>query len=266
MSMLGRFAGAGAVIAAFCLVWGGCATKVKVVAADPALAGQLGATPIVAVGPVTVAPAVGAMLAPADAADAATALQRALLAARPDLEVWPLAAVEERCAAGELERLAGEYGRLGRLRADQLAPLAEALAGCRLLALARVIEDDVRSITQRLDTPEPAARPIESGEPGGFANLSVSTERRVTVALEIFDLVAGRSLWRAEAQARERERYRYEDRLRRDPTGYVQQRLAASDSPVLLDRRGEYLQLPDLIALMQQALTAMAERLPAAGR
>lgn len=253
-----------AVILTAALALGGCATRVKVAASDPALAAGLAAVPVIAVGGVAVAPQVGGVLADDDAEAAAAAFHRAFLDARPDLEVWPLPRVQALAGRESLTDLMAEYGRLGRLRPDQLRPLAEPLGACRLLAVARLTADEVRSLSPQGQRPAAAAGSGAADDQGGLALTTVSTERRVTVTLEIFDLLRGSSLWQAEASARKRDRYSYEDRLRRDPGGYIQQRLAAATEPATLERRGEYLQLPDLVDLLEQALAAMMRRLPAA--
>lgn len=257
----GRVGAAVMIVAALLLLLGGCATRVEVLDRDPDAGRLLGASPLVAVGGVTVAPAVGGVLALDDAEDAATALYRAFLSARPELAVWPRPRLRQPPGGAVLEVLLEEYGRLGRLRPDQVRPLGDLLAGCRFLALGRLVDDDVQSRAAAAESPPPA---FESGTDGSLAT-TVSTERRTTVTLELFDLATGGSLWLGRAEARDRQRYRYEDRLQRDPVAYLQQRLESAEGPVLLQRRGEYLELPDLVALMEQAFTAVLERLPVDG-
>lgn len=242
---------------------GGCATRVKVTGSDPQLARSLRESPLISIGGVTVAPTVNGILSPDDARDAAHAVQRAFLSTRPEIEIWPLDAVRPRLGAAALARLVHEYGLLGHLRPDDLTPLADNLNGCRLLAMVRLTADEVHSKTMHTEAPAPLPGSSAHAETGGPVTPTVSTERKVTVTLEIFDVATGRSVWRAQAHARDHERYRYEDRLRSDPVGYVQQRLATSQSPVHLDRRGAYLKLPDLVELIEQAVSAAAQRLPA---
>lgn len=237
----------------------GCSTRVKVINTDPEFARRLAAADIVALGGVTVAPMIGAELAPADAFAAAEALFRAFLSGRPDLAAWPAPTVGEKLGDDVLSVLLAEYGRLGRLRVDQLLPLAEPLHGCRFLALARLTDDAIRSQVLDQDGFDPNRPTAEHPRP---LTQSVTTERAVTVTLEIFDLASGRSVWQGEARARERERYRYQDRLQREPSAYLQERLAAADSPRYLPRQGEFLQMPDLIDLLEQALSGLVQRLP----
>jgi hypothetical protein len=240
---------------------GGCATRVQVAAQDPELAGLLAERPLIALGGVTVAPMVGGILAPADERDAADAMHRAFLTGRPDLVPWPPAVVADQLGEERWRDLRGEYGHLGRLRPDQLVPLLDWLVDCRFLAIARLTDDAIRSRT--LDP----AGPADEDEHRSPWWMSVNTERSVTVTLELFDLTLGRSVWQAEARARDAMRYEYEDRLRRDPNRYLQERLAAADGPDVLDRRGEFLRLPDLVDLIEQALGGLVVRLPqTAGR
>lgn len=239
-----------------CLVLAGCATRVRVADEDPDLATALSARPMIALGGVTVAPVVGATLAPADDQDAAGAMHRAFLTGRPDLVPWSTTVVAEQLGAERWQDLRAEYGRLGRLRSDQLQSLLDWLEDCRFLAVARLLDDTIRSRT--LDP----VGPVADDDHRSPWLMSVSTERSVTVSLEIFDLTRGRSVWKAEARARDAVRYQYEDRLRRDPDRYLQERLAASDGPDYLDRRGEFLRLPDLVDLIEQALAGLIVRLP----
>jgi hypothetical protein len=258
MTADGRRLGATAMmVAAALLLLGGCATRVKVLDHDPDAGRLLAASPLVAIGGVTVAPGMGGVLAPADAEDAAAALYRAFLSARPELAVWPLPRLQQPPGGDVLAVLAEEYGRLGRLRPDQVRALGDLLAGCRFLALGRLVDDDVRSRIASAEAPPPATG---SGTDGSLAT-TVSTERRTTVTLELFDLATGGSLWLGRAEARDRQRYRYEDRLQRDPVGYLQQHLESAAEPPVLQRRGEYLELPDLVVLMEQAFAAVLERL-----
>ena len=250
---------------AACLVWCGCSTRVKVMDAAPDFAADLAASRLVALGGVTVAPTVGGALAPADELDAAEAFYRAFLGSRPDLIPWPVELVGEQVGAASLQALVGEYGRLGRLRPDQVQPLLAELDGCRFLALARLTEDAIESRSLSRDGFDPVRGDPEAEQTSPWS-MTVSTERTVKVTLEIFDLRSGRSVWRAQASARDLERYQYEDRLRRDPNRYLQERLAAGDGPAYLDRRGEYLKLPDLIDLIEQALAGLVLRLPAGPR
>lgn len=239
----------------------GCATRVKVQQADPALARLLAEQPLVALGGVAVAPTLGATFAPQDAQDAEDALLRAFLAGRPELVAWPAGVVADRVGHDVLQALADEYGRVGRLRPDQMVGLQGSLAGGRLLALARLTNDQLRSRTVGQDGFDPARTSSADDHRSPWA-MSVTTERTATVTLELFDLATGRSVWCGEATARDQERYQYEDPLQRDPDRYLQESLAATGEPAHLDRRGTYLKLPDLVALIEQALLGLVQRLP----
>jgi hypothetical protein len=242
----------------------GCSTRVKVLQNDPALAEQLAAEPVIAIAGVTVCPTVGGILAPDDALAAAVAMQRAFSDIRPDLVTWLPTAFQIDRYQDHLAKLMHEYGKLGRLRPDQVAAPAASPGDHDMLVLARLVQDDIRSLSSQPQAPPPAAGSAASDETDLSWTTTVSTERRITITMEIFDARTGDSLWKAKSEARARETYHYEDRLHTDPEGYLKERLAAAPSPIYLQRRGEYLKLPDLVDLIGQAVSVMVQRLPAA--
>jgi len=242
----------------------GCANRVKLAETDAAFAARLASAGSLALGGVTVATALDAEFAPEDAPDADDALYRAFLTARPDLVVWPAPAVGRRAGADTLAAVVAEFASYGRLRPDQVTPLAGALAECRFLVIARLSEDAISSNAQRQDLADPEAR--AEGLPEHRISLppTVLTERAITVALAIFDLADGSTVWQGESRSRDRARYEYRDELGSEGTAYLQERLAAAGGPRRLSRRGDFLKAPDLIDLIEQALTALVKRLPGA--
>ena len=244
------------------LLFVGCATKVELADTDPSFADGLAAAGIVGLGDVTVAPQVGGVLAPDDAVDAGEAFYRAFLGNRPDLVIWPRPTVVLHAGEAPLAELAAQYGRYGRLRADHLETLAAPLEDCRYLALARLTEDVTRSHSQRQDTMNPEARVDGVPEHDSAWSNTVTTERTIKITMEIFDLATRTSVWKAEAESSDRQRYAYEEVLERDGTTYLKDRLAADGDAAVIPRRGQSLDSPDLIDLMEQALGELVQRLP----
>ncbi|MEZ4386240.1 MAG: hypothetical protein R3D98_01430 [Candidatus Krumholzibacteriia bacterium] len=251
-----------ALLAAALISCGGCATRVNLAATAPSFADDLAAHPQFALGGVVVGATVGGRLAPADADDADQALYRAFLGERPDLVVWPTPAVDGRLAPGQLDSLRHEYAALGRLRPDQVQPLAAGLEGMRFLVLVRITADQIRSIMPAEPTrhdQRPGAEGVpENSEAWGQP---VRTERQVALTLQVFDLADGAMVWEAAAESRDRRHYAYADPLS-DQDTYVRDRLAGADDPPTVSREGVYLQTPDLVALLEQALAEAVQRLP----
>jgi hypothetical protein len=244
------------------LALAGCATRVKMADKDldPRFTADFATTMGVALAGVTVAPPVGAILAPADAADAEEALYRAFLGGRPDLQTWSVPTVTDLAGQETIAALQDQYGRFGRLRADHLQPLATALEGNRYLAVARLLADEISSSSLKTDPQDPEARIEGRAEHENVWETTVTTERAVTVSLEIFDLARGLSVWRAEARSRGRMRYEYEA----PSTGAadLQERLASAAEVRYLEREGGALKVPDLVQLMETALGELVGRLP----
>jgi hypothetical protein len=251
------------VVAAGVLGAGGCATRVQTATTDPALGEALDGGARVAIGPVTVAPTLGATLAPADSADALAACYRAFLTARPDLTIWPADAVAGQADPAALAAVAASHARLGRPDPAAVRTLADDLPGSRFLALVRLEDDEVRSNAVRQDMQDPEARAAGVPEHGSGWSQTVLVERELTVGLTLVDLQTGEVAFAATAEARDRQRYAYESPLGEDPAATVQERLADAGQPRYLSRRGEALQTPDLVALVEQALEGLVARLPA---
>ena len=241
-----------------------CSTKVRDVEAAPDFDAQLAATPVVGIGDVTVAVTMDAVLAPPDSLDAVEVLYRSFLTSPGRLDIWHPTTISDLAGAESLHTLALEYARYGRLRPDQVQPLAAPLSGCRFLAFGRLTDDQIESNTQHSDALNPQDR-VE-GTPERYSSWAavVSVERKITVTLEIFDLTSGESVWRGEAEAKDRQLYEYEDTSVRTSNEYLQERLATDDAPAYLSRGGDALKAPDLIDLMQTAFTKLVGRLPAA--
>jgi len=243
----------------------GCASKVRRTETDQAFPHDFARVGRVALGGVVPATTLDAVFAPDDAQDADDALYRAFLAARPDLVIWSAPATSERAGADTLGTVATEYARYGRLRADQLAPLRVPLAENRFLVLARLTSDAISSHSVNQDQADPEARAEGLPEHSSAWPSTVTTERTVEVSLDVFDLATGGHAWHGEVRTRDRERYEYRDELEQDGAAYLQERLAAADAPHLLARRGDYLKAPDLVDLIEQALTELVGRLPGGG-
>ena len=242
----------------------GCATRVRETGAASDVSSRLAARPVVATVAVATAPTAGGQLAPADRADAADALYGALLAGRPELTVWHPSVVGGLAGADTLAALATQYGRLGRLRPEDVRGLAAALDGCGFLALGRLTTDRIGSNALRQDTMNPEARAAGQPEHDSAWAATVNVQRDVTVTLELFDLATGESVWRAEASSRAKRLYEYDASSVADVSG-MQQRLAGDDQTGYLSRGGEALRAPDLIDLLRQAFTGLAARLPVGG-
>jgi len=256
-----------ALAAMISLLWlvAACSTRVDEAETAPDFAADLAAGPSVALAPVTVAPAVGGVLAGADQADADDALYAAFLAAAPGLEVWQEPTVRSLVGDEELNALSDQYSRFGRLRPDQVRPLAAPLAGCRFLALARLLEEEVRTHAQNQTASDPEARSEGLAEHGRPWTSIVSVEREVRVGLEIFELASGESVWRSEATSRHKQLYEYAEGMGDDPAQYIHQRIERANGPDHLSRGGEALQLPDLVDLLRRAFTGLVDRLPVPG-
>jgi hypothetical protein len=238
----------------------GCATKVETAATDPDFAAGLAAHPRVALGGVVAADLLQRQLAPADREDADLAMYRAFLGSRPDLTVWPPEAVDGRLAPGQIDSLRAEYAIHGRLRPERVVALSDPLDGARYLMLARITADQIRSIVPTPET-NPSHVAGDQERSGEHWDSGVSTERRVTIELHVYDLESGTLAWQADAQSRARQLYAYEDQLATDGT-YVRDRLADADQAPTLSRDGEFLQTPDLIDLLEEALSETVQRLP----
>ncbi len=125
------------------------------------------------------------------------------------VNVWPWSQVESRVAVAPLAAAHGALARGGLLRDAQLADIAAALPEVRYLALARL---DGNEVTLHSST-EQAAR--TSWERDGVENdeardRSLSTRRRVTVTLDLYDLATGRSVWTATVEQVATELYNFE--------------------------------------------------------
>jgi hypothetical protein len=249
-------------IAAVVLALAGCATSVSLTEVDPTFGRQLAASPSLALGGVVVGAALEARLAPEDTEAADDALYRAFLTQRPDLTVWPRPSIEGRLEPGQLDSLRHDHATVGRLRPEQLQALAAGLGEVRFLALARLDADQVRTVTpaggvRGRDVPGAEGVPEDSENWGA----PVSTERRVALTLQVFDVVDGAMVWEAAAEARARQRYAYRDAMSEDAT-YVRDRLQEDAGEPALSREGMYLQTPDLVELLEQALASAVARLP----
>jgi hypothetical protein len=246
------------IVAAAMLVAGGCSTKVRESGGQPGFDEALVAQPTVGIGSVAAAPTLGARLAPVDSLDAVEALYRSFLVEGKGIEVWQASLVADLADSAALASVSAEYARYGRLRPDHLTPLADHLAGCRFLAFGRLLDDRIDS-----DTSGPAGFNPEDrieGQPERHSSWAgtVSVERKVRVAVEIFDLATGLSAWRGEADSKSSQLYEYEAADVSD----LQERLAAPDGPTYIARRGDSLKAPDLIDLMQSAFAKLVGRLP----
>jgi len=249
-------------LAAIALVVAGCATRVTLSEVDPTFARELSASPHLALGGMVAGASLEARLAPDDAEAADDALYRAFITQRPDLKVWPRPAIDGRLEPGQLDSLRHDYATVGRLRPEQLQAAAPGLGDVRFLALVRLDADQVRTVApvegvRGRDVPGAEGVP-EDGERWGTP---VSTERRVALTLQVFDLVDGTMVWEAAAESRARQRYAYRDALSEDAT-YVRDRLRDDAGPSELSREGVYLQTPDLIELLDSALASAVSRLP----
>lgn len=243
----------------------GCATKVELVATDPGFSARLAGAPLVALGGVSIAPMVAAKLTDADASDADEALYRAFLKQGRGLQIWPRGVVDGRLEPGALAALVDEYGRLGRLRPDQVVPLGPSFDDCRFFALARLTYDRTRTLAPERDTGDSDSHADGVPERGDNWNRSVLTQREIGVTLEVFDVETGASVWRADATSREQQRYEYENPLANGGTDYVRDRLQDSSKEDTLAREGTYLRSPDVVVLMEQAFGELARRLPLDG-
>ena len=252
------------ILIATSLALAACSTRVRDVEGAPDFHAQLAATPVVGIGAVTVAASMDGILAPADSLDAVEALYRSLLTAPVRLDIWHPTTISDLAGADSLHALTVEYARYGRLRPDQVQPLAAPLSGCSFLAFGRLTDDQIESNTQQGDAFNPEDR-IE-GTPERYSSWAavVTVQRKVTVTLEIFDLTSGDSVWRGEAEAKDRQLYEYEDPSARTSQEYLHERLTSDDEPNYLSRGGDSLKAPDLIDLMQTAFTKLVGRLPAA--
>lgn len=239
----------------------GCATRVRDAESAPEFAAVLMSSPAVGLATVTVDPLVEGILTAEDQTDADDALYGAFVAAAPGVRTWHPSTVRDLVGAEALVALAAEYTRYGRLRADQLRSLAQPLEDCRFLAFGRLLEDRVRTLAQEQTSSDPGARAEGQGEHDSPWTSIVSVERQVRVAVEIFDLVGGKTVWRAEATSRERQLYDYSSVLEPD----LKERLAEAGGPVYLSRHGDALKLPDLITVMRNGFTGLLDKLPQPG-
>lgn len=250
----------------------GCSTKVHETSDAPGFAAVLEEVAVIAVAGVTVAPTIDGVFTPDDQADADDALYGALLAGQPDaapgrpsIDVWHPGTVADLAGTHRVADLLDEYARLGRLRPDRVTSLAEPLAGCRFLAVGRLVRDEVGSNTQHQELSDPEARAEGQSEHRSAFDRLVTVERAASVTLELYDLTTGSSAWRGEARSRDRQQYEYAADADRTSAEELQRRLAAADEPTYLSRTGDALRTPDLVELMRRAFTELAGRLPAGG-
>jgi len=179
----------------------------------------------------------------------------AMLAGRPDIEVWPQAvladAVGDSFRAALLERIRFT----NNLPAETLAEIAAATPSTRFLAVGRIDADELDRSSG--DT----AREARAREEGGFSNaMAVETKlkRQVTVTLQLFDLETGKTVWSGTAERSRTTSHSFvEDGGREYSTG-------VSRLPGDRERSGQDYE-PDLAELAGRAFADLVERLPAGG-
>ncbi len=236
----------------------GCSVHVHAPPASEALVAALDRGSVVAFAGVTTDPAVG-VFTPPDAIAADDAALGGIASAYPTLTVWATPAVADVLGDPQLAALRDEYGRLGGLAIARVRALAAGLPGASLLALARLEADDVHTDTVVQDQANPEARVSGQPEHSTPWAMTMSTERKIRVAMEIFDLQTGASLWRGQADVRDRIRYEYKPPSI-DPQAIARRSAAASDSAIV--RTGEFLKRPDIVPMIGNACHDLTTRLP----
>lgn len=243
----------------------GCATKVDVAQTDPVLRSQLALRQPMALTGVTVHRALDGRLAPADADEADQALYRAFLQARPDLPVIPVPAVDGRLSPGLLDSLRQEAAGRGQARPVTVRTAGEELLDSSLMVSVQLVSDNTRTVLpseREVQQPEEdAGADIQTAGPVDWSK-SVLTERQIGVVMYLHDLRTGEMVWEARATTRDRQRYEYDDAMGDDTAVYVRDRLQQADQPETITRGGAALKVPDLIDLLEAALTELVARLP----
>ena len=125
----------------------------------------------------------------------------------PELSVWPWPALQgatdDTLMVPALETLA----RSGLLNADHFEVILDALPGARFLALVRMDGNEVslheHGLSVTANQRDHDGRDLHANDRGN----TITTRRRVTVTLEIYDLRAERSLWAATVRHDAKELY-----------------------------------------------------------
>ena len=155
------------------------------------------------------APPIGDLLAQTEAW--APVLYGAFLAEAPQMNIWPWPTVAAAVTDSTLADGLTVFARGGLLRPDQLDPVARELPGARYLALVRLdgnevsLHESAGSVTRNQRDHD--GRQLHANE--GAAN--ITTRRRLTVTLEIYDLQTGLSLWGGTIRHDAKELYNPED-------------------------------------------------------
>lgn len=242
----------------------GCSVRVHAPAASADVSAALHPGAAVALLGLTTSPTVG-HFSIEDATAADDAVFSGLLTGYPGLVLWSAPTVTDLVGDAQATSLRAEYGRLGGLAAARVAGLASSLQGATLLAIARLESDEVHTSTVIQDQANPEARVAGQGEHESPWAMTMATERKAKVSLELFDLQSGASLWRGHADARDRIRYAY-DQPNIDPKTIVAEanRPRAADEDSLIVRTGDVLMRPDIVGMIRKACRDLAARLPGA--
>ncbi len=184
-----------------------------------------------------------------------------LLAAGPDVPVWPWAAVRGACPDSLLEDVLRALARGSVLRPAQLTPLHQGLEGVAYLAVARITGDETtlhEGVGAAVDNQRVRDGRDLHGSPG---DAGLKTRRKVTVTLEVYDLAAGRVVWTTTAD-------RHRDALYDFAAAGAQGRppVVARGEPVIT-AGGKPLPAVDFTDVLGDVCAALARRLlaPAGG-
>ena len=200
------------------------------------------------------APPAGDLLAQSDAW--APLLYAAFLAEVPQLTVWPWPTVQGVLTDSTLVDDLAIFARGGLLRPAQLEPMARALPGVRYLALARLdgneisLHEPAGSVTRNQRDHD--GRDLHTNE----GVVSLTTRRRVTVTLDLYDLQTGRSLWAATVRHDAKELYNPDEA---QPA--ARDTVQAGDPYIRVE--GTPQQAPSFAAVLEAACAAAVKRMQA---
>lgn len=200
-------------------------------------------------------------------------LETSLSLVAPGLERWSWTAVSDQADPDLLRRALTVHRRGGLLRADLLTPLAGELPGCRYLLLARVDGNDVQmsnndgfAETSREGHAGLGRTSVSGGEPGAASRGSYSLRRTITLTMDLYDMISGRSVWSASVERSERELLTAEggddgSGFRVEAPSVEVDRSAVAGREVRIEGRGGLAGGPTLEQILPDACDALVDEL-----
>ncbi len=178
-----------------------------------------------------------------------------LLAAGPDVTVWPWPAVRDACGDSALVQVLTAFARGGVLLPAQLGPLAAALDEVRYLALARVEQDETTLHESAEGVMENQRTKDGRDVHGSPRDPALKTRRKLTVTLDVYDLAEGRSVWTTTAERHRDELYNFTAQDGQDRPPVV------PDGEPVITADGRPLPTAEFTQVLDDACQALAQRL-----